>query len=143
MKIVAETTGNFMLWGGQRNEVVEADQVNVVHADQFWQRKVSEGALEVHGHVNMDVTDADLQAALKDVKPEGRREAAIAFAKKHKFDPNKKVVDEVPLEQQIVDAKTKLQSMQLPDSKASEKEKAEQTKLIAELEDKQLNAPRK
>lgn len=143
MKIVAETTGNFMLWGGQRNEVVEADQVNVVHSDGFWDRKVSEGALQVHGKVNGDVTDADLQKFLKDTKIEDRAEAVAAFVKKNKFDPNKKVVEEVPIEQQIVDAKTKLQSMLLPDSKATDEEKAEQNRLIAELEEKQLKAPRK
>jgi len=143
MKLVAETTGNFMLWGGVKGEVVEADQVNVVSADHFWDSKANAGQLTIHGRVNDNVTDAMLQKVIADAGEKKRDSAVEGFVKQHKFDPSKKVEEAPTVEQELIDAKNQLLAMREKDSKASADELAEQEKLVAALEEKILKAPRK
>jgi len=143
MKLVAQTTGEFMLWGGAKGEVVEAGQVNVVSADQFWDSKANVGQLTIHGRVNDDVTDAMLQKVLKDAGDKKRESAVEGFVKQHKYDPEKKVEEKPTDEQSLIDAKNKLIEMRGKDSKATGDEMAAQEKLIAELEAKLAQAARK
>lgn len=134
MKLVAETTGNFMLWGGVKNETVEPGQVNVVSADGFWDSKINVGQLTVHGRVKDSATNEMLQEVLKKAGEKKRQSAIEGFCKEHKFDPNEPVADEAPTpEQQLVDAQNKLNEMLGENSKATAEELAHQEDLVATL----------
>lgn len=134
MKLVAQTTGEFMLWGGANGDVVEAGQVNVVTADGFWDSKANIGQLTIHGRVKDNVTDAMLQEVLKKAGEKKRQSAIEGFCKEHKFDPNEPVADENPtLDQQLVDAQNKLNEMLGENSKATAEELAHQEDLVATL----------
>lgn len=64
MKLLASTTGNFMLVS--HPDQIEPDRASVISNSGFWHQRISLGQVKVHGELNDDASDEGFAKLLKE-----------------------------------------------------------------------------